>query len=114
MSTGDAGGAAPAVPSLWHLTRDGVPARVGPEGFVHCSWTAQLAGTIDVHFADAAELVLLRLHAERLGSKLVAEPSRGGALFPHLYRDLAESDIAQRVTLRRGADGRFDLSALPA
>jgi uncharacterized protein (DUF952 family) len=100
-------------PVLWHLTRDGVPARRGAEGFVHCSFTAQLAGTIDVHFADARELVLLRLRPEALGSRLVVEPSRGGALFPHVYGELEPGDIAARVTLRRGADGRFDLSALP-
>jgi uncharacterized protein (DUF952 family) len=100
--------------AVWHLTRDGVPATRGAEGFVHCSYTAQLAGTIDVHFAGARELVLLRLHRERLGTRLVAEPSRGGALFPHLYGEIGDADIAERLTVRRGPDGRFDLSSLPA
>jgi len=99
--------------TIWHLTRDGVPARRGAEGFVHCSYTPQLAGTIDVHFAGAQELVLLRLDRERLGPRLVAEPSRGGALFPHLYGEIEADDIAARVTLRRGEDGCFDLSRLP-
>jgi uncharacterized protein (DUF952 family) len=100
--------------AVWHLTREGLPAVRGAEGFVHCSYTAQLAGTIDVHFAGARELVLLRLHRERLGARLVAEPSRDGALFPHLYGEIAPDDVAGRITLVRGPDGRFDLSALPA
>ncbi|HTE06995.1 MAG TPA: DUF952 domain-containing protein [Planctomycetota bacterium] len=107
-------GASPSGGTLWHLTRDGAPARRGAEGFVHCSYTAQLAGTIDVHFAGAQELVLLRLDARRLGEKLVVEPSRHGALFPHVYRELEDADVEERVTLRRGPDGRFDLSRLPA
>jgi uncharacterized protein (DUF952 family) len=81
---------------------------------VHCSFTAQLAGTIDVHFAGASELVLLRLDRQRLGARLVIEPSRGGALFPHLYGEIGEDDIEARVTLWRGKDGRFALSSLPA
>jgi len=104
----------PDTRTIWHLTRDGVPALRGAEGFVHCSYTAQLAGTLEVHFAGAQQLVLLRLDRARLGGELIPEPSRGGALFPHLYREVAADDIVERVPLRRGADGRFDLSVLPA
>ena len=81
---------------------------------MHCSFTAQLAGTIDVHFANAPELTLLRLDRARLGPRLVLERSRGGALFPHVYGEIEPADIAERFTLSRGADGRFDLSRLPA
>jgi uncharacterized protein (DUF952 family) len=31
---------------------------------------------------------------DRLGEALKWEPSRGGALFPHLYREMRLSDVA--------------------
>jgi len=38
--------------------------------------------------------MLLGIEADRLGDALKWEPSRGGDLFPHLYRDLRLSDVA--------------------
>ena len=45
------------------------------------------------HFAQEDGLMLLALEADRLGPDLKWEPSRGGALFPHLYRALHLDDI---------------------
>ena len=100
--------------AIWHVTRDGTPARPGPEGFVHASFTPQLEGTLALHFPGVERLVLLRLDPERLGTDLVLEPSREGALFPHVYRDLRAEDVRGRREIARGPDGRFDLSGLPA
>ncbi len=106
--------ASPSV--IWHITRDGTPARPGTapgsERFVHCSFSEQLAGTLALHFAGVEQVVLLRLDPARLGTRLVLEPSRDGALFPHVYGEIEAADILESVTLRRGADGRFDLSGL--
>jgi uncharacterized protein (DUF952 family) len=40
------------------------------------------------HFAGQTDLVMLTVDPEPLGAALRWEPSRGGALFPHLYAPL--------------------------
>lgn len=99
--------------SLWHVTRDGTPAAPGAEGFVHASFTHQLAGTLALHFAGLPAVELLLLDPHRLGAALRLEPSRGGEDFPHLYRALAAQDVLARVRLERGPDGRFPTGLLP-
>ena len=110
---------------LFHLTTPGAwhdaqakgslePASLASEGFVHLSFGDQVAGTLAVHFArgrsEVQELLLLELDAAALGGKLVVEPSRGGALFPHLYRALVPTDV---VAVHKIAPGDGDLWDLP-
>lgn len=64
------------------------------DGYVHLSTPEQAAETAAKHFAGEEGLFLLGIDTERLGDALKWEPSRGGALFPHLYRDLRLSDVA--------------------
>ncbi|MHA6265064.1 DUF952 domain-containing protein [Arenibacterium sp. CAU 1754] len=63
------------------------------DGFVHFSTAAQAAETAAKHFAGEDGLMLLALEADNLGAALKWEPSRGGALFPHLYRVLRMEDV---------------------
>lgn len=63
------------------------------DGFVHFSTAAQAAETAAKHFKGETGLVLLAVEAEALGDDLRWEPSRGGALFPHLYRVLRREDV---------------------
>jgi uncharacterized protein (DUF952 family) len=58
------------------------------DGYIHFSTAAQVAETAAKHFAGQADLVLVAVDADKLDSKLTWEPSRGGALFPHLYAAL--------------------------
>ena len=58
------------------------------DGFIHFSTAGQVTETAAKHFAGQNDLVLVRVDAGRLGAALKWEPSRGGALFPHLYGDL--------------------------
>ena len=55
------------------------------DGFIHLSTRDQLAGTLLRHFAGETGLIALEIAVDRLGAGLRWEPSRGGALFPHLY-----------------------------
>jgi len=64
------------------------------DGFVHLSTGAQVVETAARHFAGVADLQLVAFDAERLGDALRWEPSRGGALFPHLYRALRLDEAA--------------------
>ena len=63
------------------------------DGFIHLCTEPQLEGTIAKHFSGRQALSLQELSPETLGEELVFEPSRGGALFPHLYRALLWSDV---------------------
>ncbi|WP_281971805.1 DUF952 domain-containing protein [Ruegeria faecimaris] len=72
---------------------DGAPIDVS-DGFVHFSTAEQAAETAAKHFASAEGLTLLACDADAMGEELKWEVSRGGALFPHLYRQIRMTDIA--------------------
>ncbi len=65
---------------------DGAPIDVS-DGFIHFSTADQVAETAARHFAGETGLQLLAYRADAL-EWLEWEPSRGGALFPHLYAPL--------------------------
>jgi len=75
------------------------------DGFVHFSTAEQAPGTAAKHFAGEDGLMLLAIDADRLGEALKWEVSRGGALFPHLYRALRLEDVAwaRPLALENGA-----------
>jgi uncharacterized protein (DUF952 family) len=83
------------------------------DGFIHFSTMPQVSGTLSRHFTSETEVVILRVASAPLGDALRWEPSRQGALFPHLYRALRIEEVDESWTLQRGADG-FDLAALGA
>jgi len=62
------------------------------DGYVHFSTAAQAAETAEKYFCGVAGLVLLAVEADAC-SEIRWEPSRGGALFPHLYRALKMDDV---------------------
>lgn len=63
------------------------------DGYVHFSTAVQAEETAAKHFAGVAGLMLLALDSDALGDALKWEPSRGGALFPHLYGPLRLADV---------------------
>jgi len=58
------------------------------DGFIHFSTAEQAAETAGKWFAGQHDLVLVAVDGDALGARLKWEPSRGGALFPHLYGEL--------------------------
>ena len=77
------------------------------DGFIHFSTAAQVAETAARHFAMDSDLVLVALDEARLGPTLKWEASRGGALFPHLYRRLHLADVVWDKSLPLGATGHI-------
>jgi uncharacterized protein (DUF952 family) len=75
------------------------------DGFIHFSTAEQLAETVAKHFAGRADLLLIAVDAEALGENLRFEPSRGGALFPHLYAELFLSAVRFVEPMPLGEDG---------
>jgi uncharacterized protein (DUF952 family) len=76
------------------------------DGYIHFSTAEQVGETAARHFAGQRDLVLLWVESEALGDKLKWEPSRGGALFPHLYDALDVKHVTRAEPLPLGADGR--------
>ncbi|MDB5480786.1 MAG: hypothetical protein JWO83_1839 [Caulobacteraceae bacterium] len=56
--------------------------------------------------------MVLAFEAESLGPALKWEPSRGGALFPHLYSPLAADRVLEVLEAPLGADGVPDVGDL--
>jgi uncharacterized protein (DUF952 family) len=84
------------------------------DGFIHFSSAQQAAETAAKHFAGQNDLLLIAVDEARLGAALKWEPSRGGALFPHLYGDLDLAAVTGVVPLPLGPDGRHVFPALDA
>jgi uncharacterized protein (DUF952 family) len=76
------------------------------DGFIHFSTAEQAAETAAKWFAGQRDLVLVAVDAGALGDKLKWEPSRGGALFPHLYGDLDVKAVRRIDALPLDASGR--------
>ena len=68
------------------------------DGFIHFSTAAQVVETAAKWFASDSDLVLVAFEANTLGPALKWEPSRGGALFPHIYGDLPMHAIIGYLT----------------
>ncbi len=62
------------------------------DGYVHFSAVEQVAETAEKYFAKVDGLMLLAIEAENC-PEIKWETSRGGALFPHLYRKLRLEDV---------------------
>lgn len=100
--------------TLWATATDTVPwADVDVrDGFFHMSSRAQLEETARRHFAGQADLVLLAIDPSSLTpDSLRWEPSRGGALFPHVYGDVPRAAVI-RVTHLPRVEPDFTLDGL--
>lgn len=82
------------------------------DGFIHFSTATQAAETAAKHFAGQSDLLLLHIDSAKLGDKLKWEPSRGGALFPHLYGELALAAVTKVDSLPLGSDGSHQFPPL--
>ena len=82
------------------------------DGFIHFSTAEQAPETAAKWFAGRDDLTLAAVEAEALGAQLRWEPSRGGALFPHLYAALPMSAVVWARPLPLGPDGRHVFGTL--
>lgn len=81
------------------------------DGYIHFSTAAQLAETLRKHFAGQRDLVLLHVSTETITPQSAWrwEPSRGGALFPHLYAALPVSAVQRADALTLTDDGEHQV-----
>lgn len=75
------------------------------DGYIHFSTADQAEETADKHFRNTGNLLLAAFDCDGFGDALKWEPSRGGALFPHLYADLDPSQVLSLHQLTQNEDG---------
>lgn len=94
------------------LTRDGVftgaPVDLA-DGYIHLSAADQVTETVDRHFAGQTDLWIVAVDLAAMAEAVKWEPSRGGALFPHLYAPLPLSAVRASAPLTRNAEGAVAL-----
>lgn len=75
------------------------------DGYIHFSTAEQARETAAKHFSGLDDLLLAAFESEAFGEALKWEPSRGGALFPHLYAELKPVDALWVKALPLSAEG---------
>lgn len=81
------------------------------DGFIHLSTAAQAPETARRYFAGQADLVVLQIDTDEVQG-VRWEPSRGGALFPHIYGPLDTRLVRAVTPAPLGPDGAPDLGDL--
>ena len=77
------------------------------DGYIHFSTATQARETAAKHFAGQSGLLLLTVDPSiRADADWRWEPSRGGALFPHLYGALDLACVVTVDELPLGVDGQ--------
>ena len=89
-----------------HDQTQGAPIDV-TDGYIHFSTSEQVRETAAKHFANAGDLILVACDSDAMQPNLKWEPSRGGVLFPHLYRQMQMNDVLWRKPLPQGDAGHI-------
>jgi len=84
------------------------------DGFIHLSAAGQAQETAALYFRGQENLLLVGFDADALGPDLKWEASRGGALFPHLFRSLSPAEAVSEKPIPLDADGVPQLGDLSA
>jgi uncharacterized protein (DUF952 family) len=77
------------------------------DGFIHLSTADQVEETARRHYATVRPLMLVSVDADRLSGELRYEPSRGGALFPHLYGTIPLEAVLAAMPLAEDREGHL-------
>ncbi|WP_420140015.1 DUF952 domain-containing protein [Sphingomonas sp.] len=79
------------------------------DGYIHLSTADQLGETLAKHYAGQDDLQLVAVDLEALGDAVKWEPSRGGALFPHIYGPITLDVVVAYSALEYEPDGSIRL-----
>ena len=70
------------------------------EGFIHCSFAAQLGAVLRRYYKDAEKIVVLTIDTAELISRVIEEPSTNNEIYPHVYGEINRNsivDVEQRI-----------------
>ena len=94
------------------------PPSLAAEGFIHCSYPAQVLMPANLLFRGQHNLVLLRIDPARVRAEIRQEPVevlRAGIpaveAFPHIYGPLNADAVVAVIPFPAGPDGGFTLPA---
>ncbi len=65
------------------------------EGFIHCSYRNQLDGVLERYYKNESKVLILHINPHLLTADLIAEPSTGGEVYPHVYGRINKSAIVE-------------------
>lgn len=82
------------------------------DGYMHFSTADQLGETLGLHFRGQSEIFVLKVALGPIAAHVKWEPSRGGALFPHLYAPLQTAHIVKSWPVRVDENGQTNLPDL--
>ncbi len=68
------------------------------ENFIHCSFAEQLEAVLKRYYKDTDTVLIMEIEPENLTSELVAEPSTGGEIYPHIYGAINKDAIVNIET----------------
>ena len=76
------------LPEVWEIFKAEKfyeAASLKTEGFIHCSYSEQLETVLKRYYKNEKQVLILSVDANLLTSKLIAEPSTNGEIYPHIY-----------------------------
>jgi len=83
------------------------------DGFIHFSTAKQLNSTLEKYFRGQEGVYILAFEAKSFKNEALKwEPSRGGALFPHLYGTLDVRNAQRSWQINVPSAASIDLSFL--
>jgi uncharacterized protein (DUF952 family) len=111
------------MPALFHIVTDALwqdaqaagalrPASLAEEGFVHCSFAAQVPGTLQRHFPAPDGLLILTVDPTAVDAPIRVEDSYGsGQAFPHVYGPIPIAAVTGVRPAREVIDSGADVEA---
>lgn len=83
-------------PDVWEKFRDETryeAESLATEGFIHCSYRNQLEDVLERYYKNRSKVLLLHINPHLLESKLIAEPSTKGEVYPHIYGQINKTAV---------------------
>ena len=75
-------------PEIWEKFKDETEYQaesLQSEGFIHCSYRNQLDDVLERYYKNQSKVLILHINPHLLKANLIAEPSTGGEVYPHIY-----------------------------
>ena len=77
------------------------------DGYIHCSSSDQVGGTLDKWYQDYERVIVVTIDPARLTSEVKWEPNAVGVPFPHIYGPIVPEAVAEAVAFERNSSGRL-------
>ena len=74
------------------------------DGFIHFSGEEQVKATLEKHYSEKKNLILLKVETLKL-DHLIWEQASDGNMFPHLYSSLELINVVDEFQISLGDDG---------